>query len=281
LWSIIRDIQSGAIDPGRVFYFNLDDSLKGLIEKTEIAQRNGFHVISEGYRGFRATDFEALIQQLIDADQCHGVVIVLDVLKAVVDVMHKGRSAFFGKLIRRFIVRGGTCIALAHTNKHRNASGEPIYAGTSDIREDFNCAYIMYETNIDPDSQTKTILFKNQKSRGNVRKRASFQYSVREGLSYDELLDSIMEVSEADLLVAERQKQLQTDLVLIDVLRDAIRSGINTKMALAALLVEKTNCSKRIAIRVIEQYQGTDPDTHFWHFEVGPRGAKMYRLLGP
>jgi hypothetical protein len=52
------------------------------------------------------------------------------------------------------------------------------------------------------------------------------------------------------------------------------------KMALAALLVEKTNCSKRTAIRVIEQYEGTDPETHFWTFQVGPRGAKMYRLLG-
>jgi hypothetical protein len=119
-------------------------------------------VISEGYRGFRATDFEAVIQQLIDADQCHGVVIIIDVLKAVVDVMDKGRSSSFGKLIRRFILRGGTCIALAHTNKRRNSDGEPIYAGTSDIREDFDCAYIVYETNIDPDSQTKTILFKNQ-----------------------------------------------------------------------------------------------------------------------
>jgi hypothetical protein len=280
LWSIIREIQQGTIDPARTFYFNLDDSLLGLIEKTEIAQQHGFHVISEGYRGFRATDFEAVIQELIDADQCHGVIILIDVLKAVVDVMDKGRSSSFGKLIRRFILRGGTCVALAHTNKRRNSAGEPIYAGTSDIREDFNCAYIMYETNIDPDSQTKTILFKNQKSRGNVRKQVSFQYSVREGLSYTELLESITEVSEADLLVAERQKQLQSDLTHIEVIRDAIRSDINTKMALAALLVEKTNCSKRTAIRVIEQYEGADPETHFWTFEVGPRGAKMYRLLG-
>jgi hypothetical protein len=281
LWSIIRDIDGETIDPARVFYFNLDDSLQGLIEKTELAQRHGFHVISEGYRGFRATDFEQVMQQLIDADQCHGVVIILDVLKKLVDVMDKGRSSSFGKLIRRFVLRGGTCIALAHTNKRRNSDGEPIYAGTSDIIEDFDCAYLVYETNIDPDSQTKTILFKNKKSRGNVRKQASFQYSVREGLSYDELLESIVEVSEADLLVEERQKQLQSDLAHIEAIREAIRSGINTKMALAALLVEKTNCSKRTAIRVIEQYQGTDPETHFWQFEVGPRGAKMYRLLGP
>src|SRR5690606_36375584 len=123
------------------------------------------------------------------------------VLKKFVDLMDKRKSSSFGKLIRRFVLRGGTCIALAHTNKRRNADGEPIYAGTSDSQEDADCSYIVYETDIDPDSQTKTILFKNKKSRGNVRKQASFQYSVREGLSYDELLQTITEVSEADLLV--------------------------------------------------------------------------------
>jgi uncharacterized protein YheU (UPF0270 family) len=280
LWFLISDIQGGRIDPSRVFYFNLDDTLQGLAEKTSIAQLHGFHVISEGYKGFQARDFPKIIQQLISEDQCHGVVIVLDVLKKLVDIMDKGRSSSFGKLIRSFVLRGGTCIALAHTNKRRNSDGEPIYAGTSDILEDFDCGFIVYETSLDLDSQTKTIIFKNKKSRGTARKQASFQYSVREGLSYDELLASIQEVDEADLLRAQQQKQLESDLSLIEVVRDGIRSGTTTKMALAALLVQRTQCSKRTAIRVIEQYEGSDPETHFWNFQVGPRGAKMYRLLG-
>ena len=280
LWFLISDIQSKRLDPSRIFYFNLDDTLQGLAEKTTIAQLHGFHVISDGYKGFQARDFPKIIQQLILEDQCHGVVIVLDVLKKLVDIMDKGRSSSFGKIIRSFIVRGGTCIALAHTNKRRNSDGEPIYAGTSDILEDFDCGFIVYETDLDIESQTKTILFKTKKSRGTARKQASFQYSVREGLSYDELLASIREVDEADLLLAQQQRQLESDLGLIEVVRDGIRSGTTTKMALAALLVQRTQCSKRTAIRVIEQYEGNDPETHFWNFQVGPRGAKMYRLLG-
>ncbi|NGX16155.1 AAA family ATPase [Wenzhouxiangella sp. XN24] len=280
LWFLVSDIQDGRLDPSRVFYFNLDDTLQGLAEKTSIAQLHGFHVISEGYKSFEARHFPTVIRDLIAADQCSGVVIFLDVLKKLCDIMDKGKSSSFGKLIRSFVLRGGTCIALAHTNKRRNADGEPIYAGTSDILEDFDCGFIVYETDLDLDSQTKTILFKNKKSRGTVRKQASFRYSVREGLSYDELLASIQEVDEADLLRAQQQKQLESDLSLIEVVRDGIRSDINTKMALAALLVQRTQCSKRTAIRVIEQYDGTDPETHFWNFQVGARGAKMYRLLG-
>jgi len=280
LWFLISDIQGGKLDPSRVFYFNLDDTLQGLAEKTAIAQLHDFHVISEGYKDFQAKDFPKVRGELIAADQCPGVVIVLDVLKKLVDIMDKEKSSSFGKLIRSFVLRGGTCIALAHTNKRRNSDGEPIYAGTSDILEDFDCGFIVYETDLDIESQTKTIIFKNKKSRGTVRKQASFQYSVREGLSYDELLASIQEVDEADLLRVQKQKQLESDLSLIEVVRDGIRSGTTTKMALAALLVQRTQSSKRTAIRVIEQYEGTDPETHFWNFQVGPRGAKMYRLLG-
>ena len=281
LWFIRRDIQAGSIDPSRLFYFNLDDTLHGLIEKTELAKASGFHVISDGYKGFRVADFPALIEQLIAAHQCQGVVIILDVLKKFTNIMDKQQSSLFGKLIRRFVLRGGTCIALAHTNKRRNADGEPIYAGTSDIIEDFDCAYLVYETDLDPDTQTKTILFANKKSRGNVRKKASFQYGIRDDLSYTDLLESISEVSEADLLTAQRNRQLVTDLALIEIARDAIRSGINQKMALAAALVERSQCSKRTALRIIEEYEGSDPETHFWHFHVGPRGAKIYQLLSP
>jgi hypothetical protein len=280
-WFLQRDIQSGRMDPSRLFVFDLDDTLHGLIEKTQIAKANGFHMIAEGYKGFRAEDFPRLIQELVDADQCEGVVVVLDTLKKFTDIMDKGKSSSFGNLIRSFVLRGGTCFALAHTNKRRNADGEPVYAGTSDIIEDFDSAHIVYQTDIDPDSQTKSIVFKNKKSRGNVRKEASFRYSVRDGLSYTELLDSICEVSETESRNQQQQRQLSADLQYVDIVCQGIRAGINTKMAMVANLVQRSECRKRQAIKLIERYEGNDPENHFWNFRVGPRGAKIYYLLVP
>ena len=281
LWLLILDIQGGRLDPGCLFYFNLDDTLQGLIEKTELGRQHGFHVVSEGYREFRAADFPVLVEQLIAANECHGVVIVLDTLKKFTDIMDKRISSGFGKLIRRFVLRGGTCLALAHTNKRRNADGEPIYAGTSDIIEDFDCAYLAYEIGLDQVSETKTILFRNKKSRGNVRREVCFQYSVQDSLSYRDLLASIAEVSDEEIESRSRRRKLESDLELIEIVRESIQGGTNTKMSLAAKLMQEAHCSKRNAIRILEEYEGSDPELQFWQFRVGPRGAKIYHLLKP
>jgi hypothetical protein len=52
-------------------------------------------------------------------------------------------------------------------------------------------------------------------------------------------------------------------------------------MAMVANLVERSDCRKREAIRLLERYEGDDPGSHFWNFSVGPRGAKIYYLLIP
>lgn len=54
IWLLIETIKQGVIDPSRVYYINVDDSLAGLIGKLRIAEEFRFHMVAEGYMGFRA-----------------------------------------------------------------------------------------------------------------------------------------------------------------------------------------------------------------------------------
>ena len=53
---LIDAIRQGRIDPSDVFYINVDDTPNGLFEKLKFADEYGFHLLAEGYNGFRAND---------------------------------------------------------------------------------------------------------------------------------------------------------------------------------------------------------------------------------
>ena len=280
LWLLLDAIRQGRVDPARVFYVNVDDSLNGLVQKLKLAETYGFHMLAEGYEGFQASDFLRLLDELTERGQAHGVVIVLDTLKKFTDLMDKRTSTQFGKVIRRFVLRGGTCVLLAHTNKRPGADGRPIYAGTSDIVEDVDCAYTLRVIS-EPGAPEKVIEFENIKRRGDVCQRAVYGYSAADGISYEALLASVREVDDRECADIEKAAERRTDADLIEVARECIESGINTRMALAAAIAQKANCSKRKVFKLLDQYTGTDPQQHCWAFEVKARGAKTYRLLSP
>ncbi len=280
LWLLVEAIRRGRVDPVRVFYVNVDDSLNGLVQKLKLAETYGFHMLAEGYEGFQASDFLRLLNELTERGQAHGVVIALDTAKKFADVMDKRASTEFGKLVRRFVLRGGTCILLAHTNKRPGADGRPIYAGTSDIVEDVDCAYTLRVIS-ELGAFERVVEFENIKRRGDVCRRAVYGYSAADGISYEALMASVREIDDCECADIERAAERRADTDLIEVARDCIKSGINTRMALAATIAQKTDCSKRKAFKLLDKYTGADPQQHFWAFEVKARGAKTYRLLSP
>ena len=224
---LINAIRQGKIDPSNVFYINVDDTPNGLVEKLKFADEYGFHMLAEGYNGFRANDLLGILAELIMSDQAKGVIIILDTLKKFTDLMDKRLSSRFSHAIRQFIMRGGTCISLAHTNKHRNSDGKPVYAGTTDIIDDADCAYLMYEINLDVDAGTKTVLFENIKARGNVARQVAYRYSIAEGRSYREMLDSVEPVDDIEASSLQQAAEIESDAQTLDAITECIREGID------------------------------------------------------
>ena len=189
-------IQQGRVNPSMVYYFNMDDSGKGLEEKSAIADEVGFHMISDGFNGFRTKDFLPILTQLVEGDQARGVVIILDTIKKIVNVMQKTEVSEFTSVVRQFTKAGGTLIAMAHTNKRPGYDGKPIPGGTSDIKDDFDCVYLMSRVRSKSNTTERMIRFENDKKRGNSIQRVSYTYSIESGISYNELLDSVREIDE-------------------------------------------------------------------------------------
>ncbi|MCO6433022.1 MAG: hypothetical protein J5I87_01840, partial [Nitrosomonas nitrosa] len=83
LYLLTQCVEQGGIDPSKLFYLNMDDNSKGLLEKLHIAEEHGFHMLADGYRDFNANRFVNLIVEMINENQAHGVIIILDTLKKV------------------------------------------------------------------------------------------------------------------------------------------------------------------------------------------------------
>lgn len=110
---ILDAIADGRVDAPSVYYLDMDDTMTGLIEKAEIAEEAGFHLLGDGHLDFRREKFIELLEQIIADRLASDTVIILDTLKKFISVMNKEEGSSFGRLIGRFSGHGGTIIALA------------------------------------------------------------------------------------------------------------------------------------------------------------------------
>jgi hypothetical protein len=245
LYLIIMGIANGDITPVDLYYINADDNHYGLTTKLKLAEEYGFHMVAPGYRDFRVKNFHTLLYQLSASGRARGTVLIIDTLKKFTNLMDKKMSSDFGSLTREFIAKGGTMIALAHVNKKRGDDGKPIYAGTSDIVDDSDCAWVL--DILSEENDIRTVQFENQKSRGGVGRQVAYRYSIAEDLGYLDILASVEPVddTEADALrtaVAQVSKQ---DQELIQAVADCIRDGITSKTKLIAEVVKNSGSSRR------------------------------------
>jgi hypothetical protein len=279
LWLLIWGIKNGDIDPEKLFYINADDTHHGLTVKLGLVEAHGFHMLAPGYNEFRAKDFLDLLRKLCRKGQAKGSIVILDTLKKFTDLMDKRTASDFGNAIREFIGMGGTLIGLAHVNKKPDSDGNPIYAGTSDIVDDADCAYVM--DTLSEENNVCTVEFENIKSRGMVAKRAAYQYSTTEGLGYIDLLASVTPVDDTKA-VALREATARLDdrdLPLVHAITDCITGGITAKTKIVEEVASEIGCSQRKVQRVLDKHTGTDPSLHHWNFKIGDRGVNTFALL--
>jgi hypothetical protein len=265
-------ISEGIINPLDVYYLNMDDSSSGLLEKVHLADEFGFHMLSEGYEGFTSGKFVEIIRELVKTNKANGTVVILDTLKKFVDLMSKNESTAFAEAMRQYALKGGSLIALAHTNKAK-VNGKPQYGGTNDIMSDFDCGYVVEK--VSKDNGVNTVEFIREKGRGSNVSNVSYSYSNDSSLSYCQILTSVQEVDPTQLAVLKQVEQQKTDADIIDSVRHFIGQGIVTKMTLAKEVAKDSQVTQKVAIGIIERYEGIK--TH-WMYSIGPKGAKIYSL---
>lgn len=278
-YMLMESISNNIIDPKNVYYINADDNHVGLTQKLKLAEEYGFNMVAPGHKGYKSADLLPILNDLSKSGKAHGIIIILDTLKKFTDLMDKRMLREFNGVVRMFISQGGTVIGLAHVNKKLGADGKPVYAGTSDIIDDADCAYVLHT--LDESGGIKTVEFENKKNRGKVASRVAYSYPIEDGIGYLELLSSIKLVddSTASTLRINIEKLDSVSVDPISTIKDCIREGFISKMKLAAEVAVRSGNSKRSVLQCIERLTGNDPTLHHWNFQVGERGAKQFHIL--
>jgi len=284
IWLLIQAIKSGQIDAEDVFYINADDNFRGLVFKLKLAEQYGYMQLAPGFNDFKSDLFLRYLQKMIEEQSARGKVVILDTLKKFTDVMDKKVATGFGKVAREFVSSGGTIIMLAHTNKHRDADGQLVFSGTSDVVDDADCVYMLDVIDGAGDSERRTVVFKNIKARGDVDSTATYSYSTAKGQSYSDLLESVMAVSgeqaEEARMLGEVAGRLQENSEVIEEIIAAIDSGVTLKTELVNAVKDTGVCSAAKVRKVLNQHTGTDYLLgHRWNVKKGDKNAMAYQLL--
>lgn len=283
IWMLIESIKARNIDGENVFYVNADDDYKGLVYKLSLAEKSGFHMLAPGHNGFESAALQGYMRQMIDDNTANGAVIILDTLKKFADLMNKSDSSAFMKRGREFVSAGGTLIMLAHTNKSRDSEGKVIFAGTSDIVDDVDCAYTLDE--ISKTSSIKQVLFENIKSRGAVAKELSFSYSCADNDTYQQRLDSIQMTDKKEIEKArinrDKQQKREKDQSVIEAIIETLKQDeYLLKTKLIARVSDDYGIAKKSVTKVLGEYSGTAFSLdHLWQEVKGDHNATTYKLL--
>ena len=279
---IIESIKDGRIDGSQIYYINADDNYKGLVTKLKLAEEYGFQMIAPDHKEFKLERFTDHLTKSIKEKTARGVVVILDTVKKFTDIMNKRVVSDFGKVIRAFVQAGGTVIMLAHVNKHRDEEDKPIAAGTSDIIDDVDCAYIL-----DTHSQgfgEYLSTFENRKARGDVAMRVSYRFSRHEGQEYRELLASVSEVSQEEVNQIAKDAELfdsrEKNADLIEQIKAIIVGGAVQKTDIITKAHKETRKSRDLIRKVLERHTGESQLMGYsWKVITGPNNAQIYSVF--
>lgn len=276
---LIEAVKTGRIAGENAYYVNADDGSEGLATKMELMDDIGVHTLVPGYRDFKANDLVALLCKMAERDEARGVLVLVDTTKKFTSLMDKKVAALYGNACRQVAMGGGAVLNLAHTNKAPKADGTPQFAGTTDLVEDCDAAYIIRPLDPADTSGEQVVEFKCIKRRGDNAETAAYGYAAEKGVDYVERLSSVRRVNLDALDSFKRIEAQRSDEEIIGIISACIDDGHNTKMILGKEAADRAQISTRAAHRIVERYTGENPDQHRWRFQVKEHGRKVFELL--
>lgn len=270
-------VRSGRVHGSNVVYMNADDTASGLLEKAELFADLGVQMIAPGHKGMKTQRIMPMLQEEIDKDNVRGLVLLFDTVKKLASLMDKKESSAFTDICRQAVSKGATVIGLGHTNKNPNSQGKFVFAGTSDILDDFDAGYIINHVNMD-EGTLRLVEFENKKRRGNNAETLMFLYDGNPELSYERRLASVVEIDAEQADEQRRLARLKSDERVIEAIATSIRDGDNGKMVLTKATAKATGLSERKVMDVLDRYSGEGPNC-FWQYQKVAHGRMAYSLL--
>jgi hypothetical protein len=183
---------------------------------------------------------------------------IFDTLKKFTDLMNKGGTRNFFKLMRALTQRGATVLLLGHTNKYKASDGNLMFEGVGDVRTDVD--ELIYIDSAPKDAEGKVVLtMRPDKVRCAVRE-ASFEI--------DTLAMTVRALDEPIDVASQNaaRKQMDADQPVIDCICLILKAETNgmqyTALVSKAYETGKASGVSRATVkRVLDQYLSKDPKT--------------------
>lgn len=285
IMKLVAEASANGTTGNHVYHINLDDTFEGQISKAELGIRHGFDVIVPAKFPAPQKNFVELVDKLVEEGTANKTVFILDTIKKFVDVMDKKASSQFMNTCRKLTSAGGSIIALAHTNKNKDGDNKAIPAGTSDVLDDCDCAYVMdiVDEQKVVDGTMRTVEFRQEKSRGPVVQEALYSYTKYDDSDYERMFYSVklIDGNEADLLRAQTALKFERDkdASLIKVICDTLKSSSEwIQKDLVTKITNGTSFPRRKVKDCLKRWSCPADDGGLWTMSKGPHNSNIFKL---
>lgn len=235
-----------------VLFFQEDASAGDLPALYEHAKQHGYRMLNSTLAGSSPEDQISALRDLArDGAELGGFVMFFDTLKKYVDLMSKGGSRGFFKLMRGLTQRGATVVLLGHTNKHKGVDGKLIFEGVGDVRNDVDEMIYIDATDKDP-AGVVTLTMRPDKVRCAIRE-ATFTLDTK--TMQVRALDRVVDV--ASMLAAKRQRE--DDASLVDCFTRALAPGGMKHTDLIDVVVKSSSATRKRVQAVFDRYCSDEP----------------------
>ncbi len=237
----------------RVMYINADASASDIKDYKHHAMEYGYALINPDLTNGTADKVTEELRLIsLDEGDFSKVVIILDTLKKFGDMMNKAKLKQFNSLLRTLTAKGITVICLAHTNKHDDKDGKPIFEGTGDIRNDFD--ELIYLIPIKNPDGTTTVSTLKDKTRAAIQDESFIITADREVKLLEHHIDT--------LAINEWQRNLADDEPVIQFIVENISPISKTATELRTIAINNNIKYSRNRIdAVLKRYcAGNSPD---------------------
>lgn len=277
VYELMQSVAEDRIVPGLVYYVNADDNSFGAAEKAMIFEEKGINMLVPGENGFSASKLVPEMTRMVATKEAKGRTVILDTLKKFTSIMSKTDSSQFGDLCRQFVAVGGSVIVLAHTNKHPGADGKLTFAGTTDILEDFDAAYVAkLEQGVE--GQRCSVTFSKLKGRSGNAETAVYVYDRDASLSYRDRLASMQRLNEEDARQLSAALEMAGDDDIIEAIEDAILGETRAKTDILKKVAQQLSIARHRVRAALEKYESKNPEEGRWYKDVGPHNTHRYYL---
>lgn len=236
----------------RVLFFQEDASAGDLPALYQHATSSGYGLLNSTLANARPEDQLDILRRLVESETpLDEFVLIFDTMKKFGDLMSKGGTREFLRLMRSLTLRGATVILLGHTNKHKGPDGKLIYEGVGDVRNDVDELLYIEATDKDPNG-IRTLTIRPDKVRCAI-KEATFELdtTTREL----RLLDRVVDVS----AVLREKHQREEDQALIEATNRALAGGGLNYTVLVDRVIGDSGRSRATVERVIRRYLTDQP----------------------